>query len=64
LETGESAKVSDLNIVDGRVFGWLLEGAGSGAFEEARAWFSEGMRIIESVLIAESTADAAGDKGP
>ncbi len=50
LVDGSVRKISDSNTSDGRVYGWLLEGARSGAFEQAGKLFIRGIALVGWML--------------
>jgi len=57
VTVGNPRTVSDTNMVTGRVYGWLAESAGSGAFWQSRARFHKAIDVIErlhAVLNAET----------
>jgi len=62
LESGEIKKVRDTSTTDAGVFGWLLEGGQSGAFNAAVAIFSEGIAALDG-LIDRWHAKRQGDSG-
>jgi hypothetical protein len=59
LSTGATRKVSHTKTEDGRVFGWLLESAVSGAFAAARRIFFDACKLIDWALdrAARSSSD-------
>lgn len=50
LETGDVVSVANSATEDGRIFGWVLEGAASGAFEIAADKFLEGVVLLERLM--------------
>jgi hypothetical protein len=57
LSDGSSRKVSETSTTDGRVFGWVLEGKSSRAFDQARAFFLRGVDLITWLLAKASGAE-------
>jgi hypothetical protein len=51
---GNPRKVSDLNTADGRISGWLMEGAKSGAFDQAFVLFMRCVALIQWLLAKAS----------
>jgi hypothetical protein len=59
LATGEERKVSDTKTEDGRVLGWLIEGATSEMFNRTRPLFLRGVALL-NWLLAKANEEGAG----
>lgn len=52
LETGETTPVEKTSTRTGKVYGWLLESATSGAYDQGAKFFLRGIEVIERLADA------------